>query len=164
MPVLPLTSGGTVTLIGVISDTHGYLPDGVAGAFAGVSRILHAGDIDNAAVLEVLGRMAPVTAVRGNMDNRGEVRALNRTDMEHIAGRLIYMKHSIDYLDIDPVKAGVACVVSGHTHRPRIETAAGVLYLNPGSASRPRGGFAPSVALLRIDEAKIDAEIIDLDR
>jgi putative phosphoesterase len=150
-------------LIGVISDTHGYVPDGVRDAFVGVSHILHAGDIDSGAVLGFLRAIAPVTAVRGNMDNLGDVRALARSETIPVGDVLVHIKHSIDYLDIDPVKAGVSAVVFGHTHRPCVKTHAGVLFLNPGSASKPRGGHKPSVALLRVDGRALRAEVVNLE-
>jgi putative phosphoesterase len=108
--------------IGVISDTHGYVSPGVDRAFRGVARILHAGDVDSPAVLRRLAAIAPVTAVRGNVDTDGATRALSRAEFVDIGGALVYVCHCAEYLEIDPVAAGVRVIVHGHTHRPELLT------------------------------------------
>ena len=134
-------------LVGIISDTHGHLRPEVAEAFAGVDLIIHAGDIGNHEVLEALRAIAPVHAVRGNMDG-GWAHDLPATEVVDIGGVLIYVLHDAYLLDLDPAAAGFVAVINGHTHKAAIEKRQGVLFLNPGSAS-PYSSTG-TVALLQI--------------
>jgi putative phosphoesterase len=150
------------TKIGVISDTHGHLPKGLADAFRGVKRIVHAGDIDHPRVLDQLRKIAPVTAVRGNMDGGAWAERLPSGDYFQVNGLALYVQHILERLDIDPQAASVSAVISGHTHEPLNDIRAGVLYFNPGSACFPRHGNPPSVGILEIGGGKIQGRIIHL--
>ena len=149
-------------LIGVISDTHGLLRPEALTALAGVEHILHAGDVGDTRILDALRKIAPVTAIRGNIDTHGECSELPATDVVELDGLLFYLVHSVTDLDINPVVAGVAAVVSGHSHKPSIEAKSGVMYLNPGSAGPRRFNLPVTAALLTLNESKISARIIDL--
>ncbi len=131
--------------IGIISDTHGVLPDGCAEIFQGCQAILHAGDIGEIGILDQLGAIAPVTAVRGNMDFGRAFQHLSRREMVQVGGVSFYLIHEPFLLDIDPGQAGVDCVVFGHTHMPTAEKRDDLWFINPGSASRPKQGMAPTV-------------------
>jgi putative phosphoesterase len=148
--------------LGVISDTHGHLPAAVLEAFKGVERIVHAGDIGGPDILEHLGRLAPVTAVRGNMDGGGWAAALNTTEAVDLGSAILYAIHDLSGLDLDPPAAGFEAVIHGHTHRPSAEYRRGVLYLNPGSASLPRHRHPPTVALIRIRDKGLLPEFIQV--
>jgi hypothetical protein len=135
--------------IGIISDTHGLLRPEAVERLAGVGHIIHAGDIGQSDVISGLRRIAPVTAVRGNVD-RGEWAAgYPPTELVKLGGRFFYVLHNLAELDLDPIAAGIAVVVSGHSHRPKIETVDGVVYLNPGSAGPRR--FSLPIALATLD-------------
>jgi putative phosphoesterase len=149
-------------LIGVISDTHGLLRPEALTALAGVEHILHAGDIGNPQILEALREIAPVTAIRGNIDQSGECAELPATDIVELDGRLFYLIHSVTDLDIVPEVVGVAAVISGHSHKPAIEQREGVLYVNPGSAGPRRFDLPVTIALLTIDESRVDARLVTL--
>jgi hypothetical protein len=150
-------------LIGIISDTHGLLPVPVLDAFAGVSHILHAGDVGDSSVIERLETIAPVTAVRGNTD-RGELKQrLADSELVELAGHGVLLAHSRGMLADLGLPEGVDVVVTGHTHRASVEHRAGVLYLNPGSAGAPgRDGRGPSVAVLDCSGDDPVAQIIRL--
>ncbi len=150
------------TVIGVISDTHGPLSKSAAHALDGVSWIIHAGDIIGDDVLSRLESIAPVVAVRGNMDGYGANDALRRTVYCTIDDIGFYLLHDLCQLDLDPVSAGISVVIHGHTHRADIRWKEGVLYLNPGSAGDPRGGRRASVALVTIENRTIRPEIVYL--
>lgn len=148
-------------MIGVLSDTHGLLrPEAVAG-LRGSTHILHAGDVGDIAILEALRQIAPVTAIRGNIDTHGPTAQLPATEAVELDGRLLYMVHSLADLDLKPEAAGIAVVISGHSHKPKIESRNGVLYLNPGSAGPRRFQLPITVAHLHLD-ATPRAEIITL--
>lgn len=148
-------------LVGVLSDTHGAVSGAVVDAFDGVDHIIHAGDVVSDTVIPDLETIAPVSAVRGNMD--GNHRMLpHKTQYLNVNGIGIYVLHDLYLLDIDPAAAGVRMVVHGHTHRARIEWRQGVLYINPGSAAAPRGKRPASVALVRIRDGVLHPEIIPL--
>jgi len=149
-------------LIGVISDTHGLLRHEALDALAGVDHILHSGDVGDPAILDTLAKIAPVTAIRGNIDTHGPCALLPETDVVEFEARLFYLVHSIHWLDLDPVAAGVACVVSGHSHKPSIHTTDGVLYLNPGSAGPRRFSLPVTVALVTLTPTSISPELIAL--
>ena len=149
-------------LIGVISDTHGLLRPEALTALAGVDHILHAGDVGDPAILDALAAIAPVTAIRGNIDTHGPCAKLPATEAIELDGRLFYLVHSVDWLDLDPVAAAIACVVSGHSHKPSIHTADGVLYLNPGSAGPRRFSLPVAIALLDITPAALTPRLIHL--
>jgi putative phosphoesterase len=136
--------------IGIISDTHGLLRAEAAERLKGVHHVIHAGDIGRPGVISELRKIAPVTAIRGNVD-RGEWAAEYR-DTAHmkVGGRSIYVLHDLHELDVDPAAAGIDVVVSGHSHRPQVETVAGVLYLNPGSAGPRRFTLPVSLATLEL--------------
>jgi len=149
-------------LVGVISDTHGLLRPEALLALAGVEHILHAGDVGNADFLDRLREIAPVTAIRGNIDTFGPCSELPATEAVELSGRFLYMVHAIDDLDLNPSAAQVDVVVYGHSHKPSITQRDGVLYLNPGSAGPRRFSLPVTVALLHLDVAEVRAEIVQL--
>ena len=138
-------------MIGVISDTHGLLRPESLAALRGASHILHAGDVGDIAILDALRQIAPVTAIRGNIDTNGPTAQLPATEAVELDGHLIYMLHSLADLDLKPEAAGVSVVISGHSHKPKVESRNGVLYLNPGSAGPRRFSLPITVAHLRLD-------------
>uniref|UniRef100_UPI0021DFC6BA metallophosphoesterase family protein n=1 Tax=Edaphobacter bradus TaxID=2259016 RepID=UPI0021DFC6BA len=148
-------------LIGVISDTHGLLRPEARVALAECEHILHAGDVGDAAILDALREIAPVTAIRGNVDVSGACRELPATEMVSLGGVVFYLVHSVDWLDLDPVAAGVQVVVSGHSHRPSVSGKGGVVYLNPGSAGPRRFRLPVSVALVTLGD-EVQARVIEL--
>jgi putative phosphoesterase len=152
------------TVVGVIADTHGKLSPGAIQALKGVELIIHAGDIDTNAVLEQLKRIAPVKAVRGNMDRRSGLPRFPTTEVVEVGEVRLYVLHNIEDLDINPKAAGFDAVIFGHSHQPENKDRSGVLFLNPGSASSPRRGTKPSLARLYIQGKNIQVEMINLKR
>jgi len=148
-------------MIGVISDTHGLLRPEALAALRGSSHILHAGDVGDIDILDALKQIAPVTAIRGNIDTDGPTAQLPATEVVELEGHLIYLLHSLADLDLKPEAAGMSVVISGHSHKPKVETRNGVLYLNPGSAGPRRFSLPITVAHLHLD-ATPRAEIITL--
>jgi putative phosphoesterase len=136
--------------IGVISDTHGLLRPEAIAALRGVEHILHAGDVGDPAILDELRRIAPLTAIRGNIDRIGPCAQLPALELIELNGRSIYMLHDVHELDLDPVAAGIQVVVSGHSHKPLIDWKKGVLYFNPGSAGPRRFSLPISIGFLEI--------------
>jgi putative phosphoesterase len=136
--------------IGVLSDTHGQLAPEVVDRIGGMDLVLHAGDIDGPEILQALGKPDKVKAVRGNMDLGKWSQTLPHEEFVAAGDILIYMIHDLHRVSIDPASADVRIVVSGHTHRPAAVQRNGVLYLNPGSPSFPRGGHKPSIAQIEI--------------
>ena len=149
--------------IGVISDTHGLLRPEVAPALAGVDRILHLGDVGKISILSELEKIAPVTAIRGNVDHGGSCSELPETDVVLLEGRYIYMLHDLNTLHLDPVAGRFGVVLFGHTHMPNFYKRQGVLYFNPGSCGPRRFDLPITVGLLRVGEdGELEAEIISL--
>jgi putative phosphoesterase len=137
-------------MIGVISDTHGLLRPEAMEALRGVEHILHAGDVGDPAILEKLRTLAPVTAIRGNIDQYGPCAQLPATEVVTLEGHTFYMLHDRQVLDLDPAAAGFSAVISGHSHRPLIEWRKGVLYMNPGSAGPRRFSLPISLGLVTV--------------
>ncbi|MDR3726128.1 MAG: metallophosphoesterase family protein [Terracidiphilus sp.] len=149
--------------IGVVSDTHGLLRPEVAPALAGVERILHLGDVGKASILDELAKIAPVTAVRGNVDREGRCGELPETDVVLIADRYVYMLHDLNTLHLDPAAGKFAAVLFGHSHIPNFYRRKGVLYFNPGSCGPRRFDLPVSVGLLTVsDNGEFEAEIVKL--
>ncbi len=148
--------------VGVISDTHGLLRPEAVAALQGVDHILHAGDVGDPAILDGLAAIAPLTAIRGNIDVTGVCATLPETEVVDLGGSFIYMLHSANALDLDPIAAGFSIVVSGHSHQPLIERRKGVLYLNPGSAGPRRFSLPVSIAFLQLGGGEPVAEILRL--
>ncbi len=149
--------------IGLISDTHGLLRPEAIDFLQGCDHIVHAGDITDAAVLDALAALAPLTAVRGNNDRGAWARRLKATQRLEIGGISIYVVHDLSEMKIDPAAAAIDVVVSGHSHSPGIQQRSGVLYLNPGSAGRRRFKLPVAIAELRVSaDGQISARIVDL--
>ena len=148
--------------IGVISDTHGPLRDEAVEALRGSEYIIHAGDIGDPEILRELAEIAPVTAVRGNVDVEPWARKIPETNVLEVGGISIYVLHDLQQLDLKPEAAGFAAVVSGHSHVPKKEIKNRILYFNPGSAGPRRFKLPVSVGRLIVEEQKISAEIIRL--
>lgn len=148
--------------IGLISDTHNLLRPEAAEALQGATHIVHAGDICAPHVLAELGRIAPVTAVRGNNDFGPWADALPETHLLRTAGIGILMVHDLAALEIDPVAVGAQVVVSGHSHRPRIEHRNGVLYVNPGSAGPRRFTLPISLGHLIVRGSRVQAHLAEI--
>ena len=153
----------SMSRIGVISDTHGLVRPEALRALAGAELIVHAGDVGGPEVLDALRAVAPVVAVRGNNDRGPWAAALAETEVVETAGRSLYVLHDLKELDLDPRAAGFDAVIAGHSHQPRIDRRAGVLYLNPGSAGPRRFRLPIAVAWLAIEPTGLDAEIVQLD-
>ncbi len=147
--------------IGVISDTHGLLRPEALAALAGVDHIVHAGDIGSRAVLTGLEDIAPVTAVRGNIDRAAWARELPETAAVEIGGLWLYVLHDRERLDLDP-EGSFAAVITGHSHRPAMEERGGVLYFNPGSAGPRRWTLPISLGRLIVTGKGLDGELIEL--
>lgn len=148
--------------IGLISDTHGLVRPEALAALRGSDHILHAGDIGNAAVLEALRELAPVTAVRGNNDRGAWAAALPENEAVELGGAWLYLLHDLHALDLDPVAAGFAAIITGHSHKPLVETRGGTLYINPGSAGPRRFRLPVAVARLHVGSGRLGAEIVPL--
>jgi uncharacterized protein len=149
--------------VGVISDTHDLLRPSAKALLRGCDFIVHAGDICTPPLLEELRAIAPVTAVRGNNDKGEWARALPVTGMLQAGEVAIYVVHDLADMDIDPEGAGVQVVVSGHSHRPRIEDKGGVLFVNPGSAGPRRFRLPISVAEIVVDGGSVTARLAELE-
>jgi hypothetical protein len=148
--------------IGIISDTHGLLRPEAERRLAGVDHIIHGGDIGRPEIIDALRRIAPVTAIRGNVDIDDWAAAYPETEVVRLAGKSIYVLHDLKTLQIDPIARGIDVVVSGHSHAPKIDTADGVLYLNPGSAGRRRFGLPITLATIDVTPDNLRPEIHDL--
>lgn len=149
--------------IGVISDTHGLLRPEAVEALRGCDRIIHAGDVGSADVLGQLRALAPVVAVRGNVDAGHWAMALPRTAVVELDGHTIYVLHIIAELDLQLAPAGISAVISGHSHKPSIDDRDGVLYLNPGSAGPRRFRLPITVARMSVADGRLTARIVELD-
>jgi len=163
VPRVPPLGRVSVRTVGVISDTHGLLRPQALAALAGVDAIVHAGDIGAPEVLSELRRIAPVTAVRGNNDRAAWAETIPETAMLDVGDARLYVLHDRQALAIDPVEQGVAVVISGHSHRPRLETRDGVLFVNPGSAGPRRFSLPIATARLRVEHGAVTGEIVLLD-
>jgi uncharacterized protein len=148
--------------IGLISDTHGLLRPEAVALLRGSDHIVHGGDIGHEDVLKRLSGLAPVTAVRGNNDKGPWADRLAETELLKLQGVRIYVVHDLTQLDIDPEAAGVQVVVSGHSHKPRVDQRGDVLYVNPGSAGPRRFRLPISVAELIVQGAAVSARIVEV--
>jgi uncharacterized protein len=148
--------------IGVISDTHGLLRPGAVEALAGSTLIVHAGDVGKPEILAALREIAPVVAVRGNVDRGAWAWELPETEVVEVEQTRLYVLHDLATLDLDPAAAGFQAIISGHSHQPSIEHRDGVLYLNPGSAGPRRFTLPVSVALLHLKGTSLEAQFVEL--
>jgi uncharacterized protein len=149
--------------IGVISDTHGLMRPQALRALQGAEHILHAGDVGDPAILDALRAIAPVTAIRGNIDEGGPCSHLPSTELVELGGRSIFMLHDVKKIDLNPEAAGIAAVVFGHSHKPLVEWRRGVLFLNPGSAGPRRFELPVTFAWLKIEANEVSARVVPLD-
>ncbi|MGC2449175.1 MAG: metallophosphoesterase family protein [Candidatus Sulfotelmatobacter sp.] len=149
--------------IGIISDTHGLLRPEAIKALDGSEHIIHAGDVGDPEILDKLVSLAPVTAIRGNIDKAPWARKLPETAVIELGGISIYVLHDLAQLDLKPVAAGFRVVVSGHSHMPKQESRNGVLYFNPGSAGPRRFKLPVTVGMLAVRAGQIEQQIIKLD-
>jgi len=151
------------TVIGIVSDTHGLLRKSVVAELKGSALIVHAGDFDTPEVLAEIKKIAPVLAARGNMDRGSWAKGLAGCDFAEIDAKMLCVVHDLHHLTLEPAVAGIAVVISGHTHQPAINEYQGVLYINPGSAGPRRSGKPISIARLVIQNGRLMPEIIMLD-
>ncbi len=148
--------------IGLISDTHGLLRPEAVAALQGCAQIIHAGDIGKPQVLDGLRTIAPLEAIRGNIDTADWALELpERLDLR-IGGLTLHVLHDLKQLDIDPLAAGIDVVIAGHSHKPKVERRDGVLYVNPGSAGPRRFSLPISLALLELNDGQAQVELISL--
>lgn len=152
-----------IRILGLISDTHGLLRAEVVSALRGSDLILHAGDVGAPEILDTLKSIAPVVAVRGNVDNGEWAQALSLTEIIETGSVSIYMLHILQDLDINPATAGFQIVISGHSHKPGQTEEGGVLYVNPGSAGPRRFDLPVTVARLDLGKRPWRVEFVDLN-
>jgi putative phosphoesterase len=148
--------------IGIISDTHGLIRPEALDALRQSDHIIHAGDIGAPEILAALRRLAPVTAIRGNIDVETWAKQLPTTNVAELGSKLFYVVHDLKSLDLNPRAAGFAAVISGHSHVPKIEWRDGVLYFNPGSAGPRRFKLPISLGHIRLESNDITPELITL--
>jgi hypothetical protein len=164
--VFGLNSSGlilkTSILIGVISDTHGLLRPEALAVLRGSEHIIHAGDVGAPEILDELSAIAPVTAIRGNVDKGAWARRLPETEVVDVGGVSIYVLHDLAQLDLKPEAAGFRVVIYGHSHVPKQETRGGVLYFNPGSAGPRRFKLPVTIGRLILEGGTVRAEIVNI--
>ena len=148
--------------IGIISDTHGLLRSEAVELLLGSDHIIHGGDIGSPEIIPALEKIAPVTAIRGNVDTQAWARQFAETEVVELSGVLFYVIHDVNAIDLNPKAAGFAAVISGHSHKPKQEAKDGVLYFNPGSAGPRRFKLPISVGRLTISEGQLIGEILPL--
>ena len=153
---------GDVALVGLISDTHGLLRPEALTVLRGSDLIIHAGDVGNPGIIEQLRTLAPVVAVRGNIDKGAWASQLPMTEVVETRSAFIYVLHDVQQLDLDPAAADFKIVVSGHSHKPNQSERSGVMYLNPGSAGPRRFQLPITVARLNLSQLPWSVEFIDL--
>lgn len=158
-----MSGAGQWPWIGVISDTHGLLRPAAVEALLGAQQIVHAGDAGSPEVLDALRKIAPVTAVRGNVDDGDWARQLPLTATIEAGGRTLYVLHDVHELGCDPAAAGFAAVISGHSHNPSEEMRNGVLYLNPGAAGPKRFTLPVMLARLYVEDQKLRVQFVDIE-
>jgi putative phosphoesterase len=149
-------------LLGVISDTHGVLPEEAVKALKGSNLILHAGDVGNQGILDQLEQVAPVIAIRGNMDHGIWSQALPQSKVLEVEGLTIFMLHDLSAIRIDPRVEGYGLVISGHTHQAHMKVVKGVLFLNPGTAGVKRPGKPLTLARVVVSAGEAEGEIVSL--
>jgi putative phosphoesterase len=147
-------------ILGLISDTHGLLREGTLRAMQNTGHIIHAGDVGDSKILEALEKLAPVTAVRGNVDTAEWASKLPPTAIVNVGTMRIYVLHDVKELKPNSIPPGVAIIVSGHSHKPRQETRGGILYVNPGSAGPRRFNLPIIAARLDLDRKPWKSEFI----
>jgi uncharacterized protein len=148
--------------IGVISDTHGLLRPEALAALRASDFIVHAGDIGDPDILTRLGEIAPVTAIRGNVDREAWAKKIPATNVLEVQGVSIYILHNLGGLDLKPEMAGFSVVVYGHSHVAKFETKNGVLYFNPGSAGPRRFQLPVTVGRLNVKDGKVSGETVEI--
>jgi uncharacterized protein len=148
--------------LGIVSDTHGLLRPEAVSALRGSDFIIHAGDVGNPAILDQLKSIAPVFAVRGNVDTEPWASALPLTEVVELLGTSIYVLHNLEHLDLDPAASGFQIVICGHTHQPKSHWRNRVLYINPGSAGPRRFSLPISIARLNLSKAPWQVEFVQL--
>lgn len=153
-----------VTSIGLISDTHGLLREEALRALEGSQLIIHAGDVGKLEIVEALKALAPVVAVRGNVDTQPWAAALPETEIVETGVATIYVLHDVQALDLNPAAAGFHIIVSGHSHKPGRTQHDGVLYINPGSAGPRRFQLPVTVARLDLGQTPWRTDFVDLFR
>ena len=154
---------GAIKRIGLISDTHGLLREEALEALRGSELIIHAGDVGKPEILDALRLLAPVVAVRGNIDTAEWAKVLPETAVAEAGGTLIYVLHDVNAMDLDPQAAGFQVVVSGHSHKPGTYERDGVLYINPGSAGPRRFQLPVTVARLNLEPTPYQVTFLNLD-
>ena len=148
--------------VGIISDTHGLLRPQAIKQLAKADHIIHAGDIGAPEVIDGLRRIAPTTAIRGNIDAGEWAKDYLGTELVVLGGRTLYVLHNLKEMQLDPAACGFDVVVSGHSHRPKIETNNGVIYVNPGSAGPRRFKLPIAVAMLTLSGSAILPRILEI--
>jgi uncharacterized protein len=151
-----------MTIVGLISDTHGLLRTQAIQALQGVDLIIHAGDIGSLDVIDGLSAIAPVRAIRGNIDKATWAHQFPADDVVEVAGKYLYVLHNRHEIDLDPAAAGFDVVISGHSHKPSIDRVGDVLFINPGSAGPRRFTLPIAIAKLYITQQTIEAELQEL--
>ncbi len=151
-------------VVGLIWDTHGLLRPEALNLLRGSDLIVHAGDVGRPEIITEVGSMAPVTAIRGNIDKGAWTSKMPSKELLKVdEGVFVYVLHDIEDLDLDPVAAGFQAVVSGHSHKPEVRWDHGVLYVNPGSAGPRRFSLPISVGRLTVDAGNISAELMEIE-
>jgi putative phosphoesterase len=163
VPRYDLSMASAVKRVGLISDTHGLLRQEALEALRRSDLVIHAGDVGKPEILQELGKIAPVVAVRGNGDTEPWAQALPETVVAETGTAMIYVLHDVNALDLDPAAAGFHIVVSGHSHKPAKTECDGVLYINPGSAGPRRFQLPVTVARLRLGGTPYKVEFVDLE-
>jgi putative phosphoesterase len=161
MPALRSTSP---IILGLISDTHGLLRDSAVQALSGAGLIIHAGDVGKPEILEALKKIAPVIAVRGNVDTESWAEQLPETAVAKAGSTAIYVLHDLHQLAVSPAALGFSIVVSGHSHKPTQHERDGVLYINPGSAGPRRFQLPICVARLDLHRQPWKVQFVDVSQ